>query len=148
METRRLLGGGVLVLVLGVSALGIADDETVSIDRIEGNKGVVKFNHVKHTKEFKGPGGQAMTCKTCHHTLEVDFPPKGTEVKTCVACHVPEGKPQVEHGGKPGRFLAKHKSSGRVDQKTVVFHTSCREACHKPLKKEGKRIHTCKTCHQ
>ena len=64
-----------------------------------------------------------------------------------MACHVKEGAPRVTHGGKEARVLATHKPTGRVDQRSVVFHTQCRDGCHKPLKAEGKRIHTCKTCH-
>ena len=148
---RLLLTAAALLLALGVSWVAAggepAKDETVSIDHIDGNKGTVVFNHVKHAEEFKGPGGATPTCRTCHHTLEADAPPPGTEVKACVACHVKEGGDKVSHAGKDARFLATHKGSGRVDQRTVVFHGSCREGCHKPLKAEGKRIHTCKTCH-
>ena len=82
---RLLLTAAALLLALGVSWVAAggepAKDETVSIDHIDGNKGTVVFNHVKHAEEFKGPGGATPTCRTCHHTLEADAPPPGTEVK-------------------------------------------------------------------
>lgn len=145
---RTRLSKGALVLAAALCVAGAAGDGKITIDHIPGNKGAVRLDHAKHPKEHKGPGGAPITCRTCHHTLEADAPPKGVDPKPCMSCHVAEGSPQVEHGGKKARFLAKHTAGGRVDQRTVLFHASCRDGCHKALKDEGKRIHTCKTCHE
>ncbi len=145
------------LLVIGffaLSSLVLAADvpkgkEVLKIDIIKGKKGVVKFPHAKHVKEFKDAKGKAITCKNCHHTLR--GPPKNPKkVEKCSDCHVAEGQPQKTHGGKKARLLAKKKGEG-IDRKTVIFHKRCVE-CHKAVAKANpemkKKIGKCKNCHK
>lgn len=120
-----------------------ANSATITLDHVKGKKGAVKFNHAKHADEYK-VGGKAITCKECHHTLAAATA-DAKSVKACGACHVDEGKPQVNHGGKAARFMAVKKGD-KYDVKSVIFHDNC-NGCHKKAKADGKKIAACKTCH-
>jgi hypothetical protein len=122
-----------------VSAVGVAyavdvpkDKAEIKLDLIKGKKGAVKFSHAKHASEYKDEKGEAIACKTCHHT----------------DCHVADGEAQKEHNGKKAPFLAAKKDDD-FDKKTVIFHKTC-EGCHKKVAKavpEKAELGKCKTCH-
>ncbi len=136
-----------------VSAVGVAyavdvpkDKAEIKIDLIKGKKGAVKFSHAKHATEYKDEKGEAIACKTCHHTDKA--PKSAKEVKGCSDCHVADGEAQKEHNGKKAPFLAAKKDDD-FDKKTVIFHKTC-EGCHKKVAKavpEKAELGKCKTCH-
>jgi hypothetical protein len=140
-----LILGGALLLVSGlVVAADIPGDKAeISIDLIEGKKSATPFPHAKHATEFKKKGGAKIECKDCHHTLASDR----EKPKACSECHVKVGEAEKEIGGKKAPALAKEKSPGKIDQKSVIFHINCKDGCHKEMKAEGKKITSCTVCH-
>ena len=121
--------------------------EELTIDRIAGKKGAVTFPHAKHNDEFKKAGGAKIVCKDCHHTLKGDAPAGAEKAQACSSCHVKEGEAQKEHDGKKASFIAT--GGEKIDQKSVIFHKSCKDGCHKEMKKEtGKKLTSCKNCHK
>jgi len=93
---------------------------------ITDKKGPVKFNHIKHNKEYK------ISCVECHHLYKdaVNLWKEGDRVNKCVVCHDP-----VEEKDK-------------VVKLQDAFHKNCRD-CHTEVSKEGKEApHTkCTGCH-
>lgn len=134
---------GVLASVAVIAADIPAGKETISIDQLPGKKGTVEFPHAKHSKEFKDPSGAAIACKNCHHTAK-----DGEAPKACGSCHVKPGEAEKDIGGKKAAALATMKSADKVNQKSVIYHQRCRDACHKKVKIEGKKIGSCKACHK
>ncbi|MBI5609752.1 MAG: cytochrome c3 family protein [Deltaproteobacteria bacterium] len=136
------------------SFLGVAlatevpkDKAEIKLDLIKGKKGAVKFAHAKHASEFKDAKGGAIGCKTCHHT-EKGEPKSAKDIKGCGDCHVADGQPQKEFGGKKAPVLATAKGDD-FDKGTVVFHKTCLD-CHKAVAKANPQkagIDKCKACH-
>jgi len=119
-----------------------AGKEDLKIDLMHGKKGAVSFPHKKHAEEFKKADGSAITCKDCHHTAKSD-----DDIEACGSCHVLPGNAQKEVDGKKAPFLGTKKGD-KFDQKSVIFHTACLKGCHDAVKKKtGKKITSCKTCH-
>lgn len=144
-KTSAVIGGLMIVLATGAFAASVpAGKETIKLDVIPGDKGAVEFPHAKHMT-FKGPGDKAITCKDCHHTLKGDAPAAGETVAACTSCHVLDTPKTV--GGKPAPVLATMKG-GKAELKSVLFHTSCKDGCHKEMKAAGKNITGCNTCHK
>lgn len=136
---------GVLMLAGAALAANVpAGKESMKIDTIPGEKGAVEFPHAKHLT-FKGPGDKAITCKSCHHTLKGDAPGAGESAQACTVCHVLNTPKTVD--GKPAPVLANMKD-GKAELKSVLFHTQCKDGCHKEMKAAGKNITGCNTCHK
>ncbi len=136
------------VLMLAGSALAAnvpAGKETIKLDTIPGDKGVVEFPHAKHATTFHKAGDKAITCKDCHHTLKGDAPAAGETIAACTSCHVLNTPKTVD--GKPAPVLANVKD-GKAELKSVIFHTQCKDGCHKEMKGSGKNITGCNTCHK
>jgi len=89
-------------------------------------KGPVKFNHVKHNKEYK------VSCVECHHLYKdgKNLWKEGSHVDKCIVCHDP-----VEEKDK-------------VIKLQDAFHKNCRD-CHTKVNKEGKKApdKKCSGCH-
>ena len=121
-----------------------AGKEKISIDVIKGKKGAVEMSHADHSAKFKKKDGSAIDCKDCHHTFDGTGDPKA-----CSSCHAAPGEAQKEHGGKKAANLATMKGD-KADTKSVVFHTTCKDGCHKAVGKSaaGKKLTSCKTCHK
>lgn len=139
-----LVGAITFVAGLAIAASVPAGKETIKIDDIKGDKGVVEFNHAKHTTDYKKAGAKAIACKDCHHTLKADDG-AGEKVEACTTCHVLDTPKDV--GGKKAPVLATMKD-GKADLKSIVFHPQCKDGCHKEMKAEGKNITACNTCHK
>jgi hypothetical protein len=116
--------------------------ETLKIDLIAGKKGAVEFPHAKHAAEFKKAGGAAIECKDCHHTAKSE-----KDAKSCSECHVKPGEAAKKIDGKEAPVIATMKGD-KADTKSVIFHKTCKDGCHKEMKAEGKKITACKTCHK
>lgn len=150
MEKMSVAIGAAVILISGlVLAAEIpASKDTITLNLIEGKKGPVEFPHKKHVTEFKKKGGAAIVCKDCHHTLKSDK----EMPKPCQECHVKVGEAEKTIDGKKAPPLAVAKSDGKIEQKSVIFHKTCLDGCHKEMKdevkkKDGKNITACKTCH-
>ncbi|MBI5508568.1 MAG: cytochrome c3 family protein [Deltaproteobacteria bacterium] len=135
-----------VVVVALASALAFAadvpaDKQEITINLLGGKQGPVKFPHAKHSKEFK-KNGEAITCKSCHHTLKADT----DKPEACHTCHVKPGETEKEFDGKKAIPMAVMKGD-KADMKTVIFHKTCLDGCHKVAKVEGKNLTACKTCH-
>ncbi len=135
--------------LLGVMlAAGVAyakdPPKEVTIDLIKGDKGAVTLPHEKHAT-FKH-GGKEVVCKDCHHTLKAAKPAAGEEVAPCQNCHVVDTPKTVD--GKVAPVLAKL-NAGKAELKSVLFHTTCKDSCHKEVKtaSDGKNLTSCTTCH-
>ena len=79
-------------------------------------KGKESVSYFKFTDDW--------TCGACHHTNK-----KGEQPTSCLSC-------------KDVNKMLKHKKiKGKVDK---MYHTVCRDACHK---KTDKKMSKCKFCH-
>jgi hypothetical protein len=96
-------------------------------------KGIVKFNHNKHVKEFE------IGCSDCHHKFEdgKNIWKEGDPVEKCAECHNP-----VKEEGETVMNLKK------------AFHKKC-TGCHSALEKKGKitkdqlkALKKCSKCHE
>ena len=151
MMRRMLLvvGSAAVVMLAGGIAVGGADKdgpETATIDKIEGKQGAVEFPHKKHAKEIKTADGKAIECVTCHHTAK-----GGGKAQACGTCHVADGQAQKEHDGKKAPFFATMKGPGKPDIKSVIFHKTCLDGCHKKQAKADpkfKPLAKCDNCHK
>jgi hypothetical protein len=89
-------------------------------------KGPVKFNHLKHIKEYKA------SCVECHHLYQGgrNIWKEGDHVDKCVACHDP-----AEEKDKTIKLQS-------------AFHNNCR-GCHTEMNKQGKKApdKKCNDCH-
>jgi hypothetical protein len=134
------LVGGVMLFGSAVVFAGVPKGkEVLNLTLIDGKKKEpVVFNHAKHNTEYKKKGGAAIECKDCHHTATSD-----KDVKKCTDCHVKVGETPKKIDGKDAAALADEKFS----TKSIIFHTKCKDGCHKDMKDEGKKITACKTCH-
>lgn len=143
-KTPALLASmAVLLAAAFVFAGGVPKGkEVLKIDLIEGKKGTVEFPHAKHVAEFKKVGGAEIVCKDCHHTATSD-----KDVKKCSDCHMKVGETPKKIDDKEAPLLAAMKSD-TVDPKSVIFHKTCKDGCHKEMKAEGKKITSCKVCHK
>lgn len=133
---------GLLMAAFAVS--GVPEGkEVLKIDRIAGDEGAVEFHHAKHVAEYKAMG-KDIKCMDCHHTAKTE-----DDAEACTKCHVAEGEAQVEVDGKKARFVAvKDPADGSWDTGSVIFHATCKDGCHKDVRKaEGKKITSCKVCH-
>jgi hypothetical protein len=106
---------------------GIADVIMIENQGYEpDNKGPVKFNHLKHSKEYKA------SCVECHHLYQdgKNIWKEGDHVNKCVVCHDP-----VEEKGKAVKLRS-------------AFHNNCRD-CHTKASKEGREApyKKCSECH-
>ena len=133
------------LLVSGMVLAGVPKGkEKITIDRIAGKKGAVTFEHAKHADEFKDAAGGKMVCKTCHHTLDKDVPADASAAKACNDCHVKDGEAKKKTGDKEAPVLATMKGDA-ADMKSVIFHKTCLDNCHK--KQADKEKGKCTTCH-
>ena len=143
-KTLALLASmAVLMAAALVSAAVPAGKETLKIDAIAGKKGAVEFQHAKHDVEYKKKGGAKIECKDCHHTATDE-----ANVKPCGECHAKAGEAAKKIDGKDAPVLATMKSADKADTKSVLFHKTCKDGCHKEMKAEGKKITSCKICHK
>ena len=133
-----------VMLAAGVAYAKDAPKE-VTIDLVKGDKGAVTFPHEKH-QTFKH-GGKEVVCKDCHHTLKAAKPAAGETVAPCESCHLVDNPKTVE--GKVVLVLAKV-NNGKAELKTVLFHTTCKDSCHKEVKtaSDGVNLTSCNTCHK
>ena len=131
------LVGGVLLFGSAVVLAGVpAGKEDLKLANIDGKKkDAVAFPHAKHVTEFKKKGGAAIECKDCHHTAKDE-----ASVKSCGSCH-----PAV---GEAPKDKAPALADAKFSTKSVIFHTTCKDGCHKEMKAEGKKITSCKVCHK
>lgn len=152
MNKKRMwtvLGSAAVMFLAGGIAIGGADKDgpdTAKIDVIEGSKGAVELAHKKHAKEIKTADGKSIECVTCHHTAK-----GGGKVQACGACHVADGQAQKEHDGKKAPFFATMKSPGKADTKSILFHKTCLDGCHKAQAKADpklKDLAKCTSCHK
>jgi hypothetical protein len=122
--------------------------EVLQLDRIPGKLGTVRFTHAEHIRRHRRPDGSPIRCKDCHHTLAADDPPTPLPPMRCSGCHAELGQPAKVIDGKAARPMAGLNADGAVDYKVILFHDYCR-ACHKKVKAEsGRKLATCKACHE
>jgi hypothetical protein len=92
----------------------------------QDRKGPVKFNHLKHNKEYKA------SCVECHHLYQDgrNIWKEGDHVDKCVDCHDP-----AEEKEQAIRLQS-------------AFHNNCR-GCHTEMNKQGKKApdKKCNDCH-
>lgn len=118
---KKLLGL-VAVLFTATFLFAVTPPTKVTIDGAKNKKPAVQFPHKIHSDQYK--------CQQCHHTWDgKNTPPK------CTDCHTLKGKDKA-----PKAFIAFHK--GNPDRSCV--------ACHKKLKKAGKKTGPtkCSACHK
>jgi hypothetical protein len=103
--------------------------EVITIENqgyISDKKGPVKFNHLKHNKDYK------VSCTQCHHLYKdgENQWKEGDHVDRCIVCHNP----------------AEEKDKAIKLQN--AFHKNCRD-CHSEAFKEGKAAPStkCSDCH-
>lgn len=146
MKSKIVFAAIAFACAMGLSLSAVAQDvgkkTDINLDYTKGKKGAVKFSHKKHATEYKA-NGKAIPCKECHHTL-AKATAKPADVKKCTACHVAEGKAQVEFKGKKAPFIGVKKGA-KFDKKSLIFHKNCLDGCHKKVK--DKNIKKCKNCH-
>ena len=147
MKTLSNLLMGVVIVLAGATVLAAdvpSGKETLKIDLVDGKKGAVEFQHAKHTTTYKKKDGSKIECVDCHHTIKGD-----EKAKACSTCHVKVGEAEKDVGGKKAPALAAMKGD-KVNTKSVIFHTRCKDACHKEIGKtaEGVKLTSCKTCHK
>lgn len=118
-----------------------SDKEALTLSDLGGKQGPVAFQHQKHVKEFKKKGAAAIVCNDCHHKLQ------GDKVVGCKECHAKPGEAEKTIDGKKALALATVKD-GKAEMKSVLYHKTCIDGCHKEMKAEGKNITGCKTCHK
>jgi hypothetical protein len=89
-------------------------------------KGPVKFNHLKHNKDYK------VSCDQCHHLYKdgENQWKEGDHVDKCIVCHNPT------------------EEKDKVIKLQNAFHKNCRD-CHSEASKEGKAAPStkCSDCH-
>jgi hypothetical protein len=100
-------------------------------------KHVANFPHHKHQNEFlKGNAEYAnfkytddYTCAGCHHTNKAGEQPEG-----CLKCK------------DVNKMLDKVGGAKKFEK---IYHENCRDGCHKPMNKAGKKTgpKKCKGCH-
>jgi len=150
-KLSTLLGSLTAVIALCITALVMAaevpaDKASMTLELMPTKQGKVVFPHAKHAKEFK-KNGAAITCKDCHHTLKAVEPGAGEKIEACTTCHAKAGEAEKDVGGKKAPAVATLKD-GKAEMKSVIFHKTCLDGCHKQAKVEGKNLGACKTCHQ
>jgi cytochrome c553 len=103
-------------------------------------KGIVVFNHKKHSEEY------AQSCGECHHddkgNPRTDLK-MGDEVHKCIECHK---KPGERPKGKNAPKLNKKQ---RLEYQAEAMHYNCKD-CHKAYNKKNKTKAaptTCTKCH-
>jgi cytochrome c553 len=103
-------------------------------------KGLVVFNHKKHSEEY------AKSCGECHHDDKgkprTDLK-MGDEVRPCIECHK---KPGERPKGKNAPKLNKKQ---RLEYQAEAMHYNCKD-CHKAYNKKNKTKAaptTCTKCH-
>ena len=137
---RLVLAASLVVAAATAWAAGVpAGKEVIKIDLIKGKKGAVDFPHAKHATEYK-KGGKAIACADCHHKAKDD-----ASVKACGSCHAAPGAAMKDKAPN----LATMKGD-KADTKSVIFHPTCKDGCHKEVKKgsSGAKLTSCKTCHK
>ena len=130
------LMGAVLMFGSAVVLAGVpAGKEELKLTHLDGKKKeAVVFGHAKHDTEFKKKGGAAIECKDCHHAAKAE-----ADIKACSSCH--------PAAGSEPKDKAPAMADAKFGTKSVIFHATCKDGCHKEMKAEGKKLTSCKVCH-
>lgn len=123
------------------------DKEVVVLHFIPGKLGPVRFPHGDHARGLTRPDGSRIRCKDCHHVLSGDEPTSPGQEMRCGPCHAGLSEPERVVEGRRARPMARLKPDGAIDQRTVLFHDSCR-ACHQKTRGRGRLLMACKVCHE
>lgn len=146
-----IVGFAVLFVGAGIYAKAVPEEiELKDPAYQEHKKGVVKFSHGKHQKEYakQYPELYKNSCGECHH--DKDNKPltslkEGDDVQKCIECHkiaseAPKGK------AAPKKLTKKEKIK---DYHAEALHENCK-SCHRNFNKAYKPKKapvTCSTCH-
>lgn len=146
-----IVGFAVLFVGAGIYAKAVPEEiELKDPAYQEHKKGIVKFSHGKHQKEYAKayPDLYKNACGECHH--DKDNKPltnlkEGDDVQKCIACHkiaseAPKGKAAKKKLSKKEKIKDYH---------AEALHQNCK-SCHRSFNKAYKPKKapvTCSTCH-
>ncbi len=143
-----------LTMALVLVAFGINAGEFPETIKMENpayakhKKGIVTFNHAKHSKEYKAG------CGECHHdenNKPLDNLKEGDDVKGCIECHKLPGEvpKKLKKEWKAAKIDKAEKKKKKLEYHAEAMHYNCR-GCHKAFNKKNKTKKaptTCKKCH-
>lgn len=146
-----IVGFAILFVGAGIYAKAVPEEiELKDPAYQEHKKGVVKFSHGKHQKEYAKayPDLYKNACGECHH--DKDNKPltnlkEGDDVQKCIECHkiaseAPKGKAAKKKLSKKEKIKDYH---------AEALHQNCK-SCHRSFNKAYKPKKapvTCSTCH-
>ena len=147
-----IVGFAVLFVGAGIYAKAVPEEIELNDPAYqEHKKGVVKFSHGKHQKEYAKQYADLYKngCGECHH--DKDNKPltnlkEGDDVQKCIECHkiaseAPKGKEAKKKLSKKEKIKDYH---------AEALHENCK-SCHRAFNKAYKPKKapvTCSTCHQ